>query len=501
MRGIFSSRIDQRAAIVDFVREAARDKKTIEWGPIDITIDAAARIRGRQGITVPSGTSWVMHPETRIRALPNAATHYTILDITDVENIKIAGNGARIIGDRYAHGSSEGEWGFGVSLRGARNVYLRDLVVEDCWGDSFYIGSGKLKYCQDIVLENTKSFRARRNGLSLISARGFASRCHESFDTGGTAPQAGIDIEPNHPLEYLEDITFENASTIRSNGIGLGVYLNALEKTPNPISITLSDCSDEASLIGFSVSAAKQIAGSIKFIRPTSKNAMEAGISLRGKSLSGPLVTLQKPKIMDWNQGNAKSAAASSALCIFAAKKDGGDEQLGKVDIINPHISITSGRLKPTAAIFARDHRRKVSKEVTDIRIIDPSDLAQLRVFLAAERAQFYDTFGVSRRVLRSTNFVLKTSNIFCHNFIDVDGLGNYQIGLGHPVGIVLRFELINEKSAASIALLGNETFDFTDGTAGSSLTSAELGAAVALVKIRDQKWQIIEMVKDWHVE
>ena len=63
MRGIFSSRIDQRAAIVDFVREAARDKKTIEWGPIDITIDAAARIRGRQGITVPSGTSWTGTPD------------------------------------------------------------------------------------------------------------------------------------------------------------------------------------------------------------------------------------------------------------------------------------------------------------------------------------------------------------------------------------------------------------------------------------------------------
>jgi hypothetical protein len=490
MYGICSGGGDQRRALLDFVKRAAGDRKTIEWGPIDVSLDVATMTDGRRGLAIPSGSHWIMQPETRIRALPNGATHYEILDMMDVENIRIEGNGARLVGERDAHRGYAGEWGFGVGARGVRNVHIEGLIAEDCWGDGFYFGAGRRKYCQDIVLRNTKSVRARRNGLSLISARNFLSEDHESVQTGGHAPGWGIDIEPNRPEEHLEDVTFARSRTEASAGIGFGMYLGALEGTPNPVDIRLIDCVDKGSRVGFGVQSARNIDGRIRLIRPVSDRAGEAGIYIRRKALSGPEVRIEEPVVADWNRNDVRPAAARAAITIFAPRNSTGAESLGNIAIIEPTIRLSGRETGASAAIFVMDQRPASPALPSDITIVDPHDLAGLRVWLAAERAVFHDRYGKSMRVLPDADTTLSASSTFVHNVIEVTLPRCYSLALTQPVGIELSFVLRKSRGGGRIAMApGEKLMHGSDWV--NYIESGEEGARLRIRKNDRGSWQV----------
>lgn len=499
MRGIFSGAHDQRAALLDFVREAAEGGKTIEWGSLDVSLDLVTKMDGARGLVVPSGSRWVMHPDTKIRALPTSSGHYEIINIMDVENVAIEGNGARLIGEREAHTGKAGEWGFGLAIRGARNVRISDLIAEDCWGDGFYIGSGRRKYSQDIVFKGTKSIFARRNGLSLISARGFLCEDHESTRTKGHAPEWGVDIEPNDPREFLEDVTFLRTITKASASIGFGVYLAAYEGSPNPVSIRLVDCVDNGSEIGFSVASAQNIAGRIDLVRPRSDGAATAGVYIRRKAVSGPLVTIQEPVITDWNSSAATSTtAARAAISVFAPADDRGTEALGGVDIIKPDIRLTKGDDQTRVAIFVMDGRTTDPDPLTGVRILDPLDLAGLRVWLGAGSAEFRDQNQVSKQVLPDASMTIGAASTFVHNIINVTKTRNYSLAATQPTGAELVFEVASTAGAGRIVLPTGERFYRDDGSRGRILLSTNRGAKLRIKKANRNEWRIMETSGTW---
>ncbi|EMD81693.1 right-handed parallel beta-helix repeat-containing protein [Pacificimonas flava] len=501
MHGIFSGNQDQRAALLDFVRDAAKERRTIEWGALDISLDVVSPTNGRRGLVIPSGSHWVMHPEMRIRALPNASSHYEILNILDEEDIVIEGNGARLIGERDTHRGAEGEWGFGLSVRGARNVLVENLIAEDCWGDGFYIGSGRRKYSQDILFRNTKAIRARRNGLSLISVRGFLSEDHESAHTFGSAPQWGVDIEPNDPREYLEDVTFNRTRTRNSDGIGFGIYLAALTSSPNPVSISLVDCSDAKSVAGFSVTSARDIGGRIDLIRARSDKAGEAGISIRRKAVSGPFVRVVEPVITDWNRNSVTPAAAASAISIFAPGGDDGSEALGAVDIIAPDIRLTNKNADASAAIFVKDQRHTDPAPLDHIRILDPVDLAGLRVFLSAETAEFRDRHQVSRRLLPDVDMILESANSFVHNIVQVSKTREYTLAGTQPVGTELAFEIAGGRGSGRICVPKGEQLSTAERDHLRAISSSQDGATLRVRKTGADTWTILEQTGSWTIE
>lgn len=93
MNGIFSSGSDQRSALLAFIAEAAAGGKAIEWGPIDLSLDAVTLDGDVRGLGIPSGSRWVMHPNTRFRALPNGSDNNVILNIRDAQDVIIEGGG------------------------------------------------------------------------------------------------------------------------------------------------------------------------------------------------------------------------------------------------------------------------------------------------------------------------------------------------------------------------------------------------------------------------
>jgi parallel beta-helix repeat protein len=180
----------------------------------------SVRLRNRMLLQLADGASLV--------AKPNAAEKAYVLLAFCVSDVEIAGG--RILGDRDGHLGSSGEWGHGIQLRGASRVTIRDINVSRCWGDGICIGGAKLNGDRrqilpstDIVLSGVHCVGNRRQGLTIGRSRRVQVFDSEFSDTHGTAPQAGIDVEPD-PGDFAIDVRIENCVIRGNRGPGIQLY-------------------------------------------------------------------------------------------------------------------------------------------------------------------------------------------------------------------------------------------------------------------------------------
>ena len=130
------------------------------------------------------------------------------------------------------------EWRHTVSVLGGKDIVIRDLTVLSSGGDGVYIRGA----AENVRLDNLDCRDHYRQGISIISVAGLhVTNCR--FDaTSGTAPECGLDIEPNGPTDRLEDIVFEDCE-FNSNASS-GIQLHFLNLTPDsrPVSVTFRRC-------------------------------------------------------------------------------------------------------------------------------------------------------------------------------------------------------------------------------------------------------------------
>ena len=160
----------------------------------DILIDngkytVSATKKENKCLIIPSNTRLMVKGEIRMK--PNNLQRYSIL-YAEGENIEICGGGI-IVGDKFSHTGTEGEWGMGINSHKAKNVSFSGLTIRDCWGDCIYVGGNS----KNILIENCTLDNGRRQGISVTKADSVTiQRCSIS-NVGGTAPGYAIDIEPN----------------------------------------------------------------------------------------------------------------------------------------------------------------------------------------------------------------------------------------------------------------------------------------------------------------
>ena len=140
-------------------------------------------------ISLCSNTDLMMNGT--IRLVPNGLKSYNII-LAKGKNINIGGKGT-IIGDKYTHTGTEGEWGMGVRLHKAVNATVSGLTIKDCWGDCIYVGGNS----KNVLIENCTLDNGRRQGISVTKADNVTIRRCSISNIGGTAPGYAIDIEPN----------------------------------------------------------------------------------------------------------------------------------------------------------------------------------------------------------------------------------------------------------------------------------------------------------------
>jgi len=184
-----------------------------------------------RSVQLRSGVSLQMDAAATLLAQPNAADRSVLLLVQDVSDVTITGG--RLLGERDRHLGTTGEWGHGIQLRGAQRVTLRDIHVSNFWGDGLSVAAinptrsnPDTEPSTDVLLERIVSIGNRRQGLTIgRSSRVRVVDC-EFAGTGGTAPEAGIDIEPDTGAGAT-DIEISNCRIHDNHGPGIQVWKRA----------------------------------------------------------------------------------------------------------------------------------------------------------------------------------------------------------------------------------------------------------------------------------
>ena len=192
-----------------------------------------------QGVKVPSNTTLYFEKGAKFSVIPNASWNYCLLNLTNSKNVNIL-NG-ELVGDRDKHDTKytknfrtttkyQGETGWGILMAGAQNVNIIGNNIHDFWGDGIdlYGDNANPGVNQNIVIKNNTLNHNRRQGISVENVNGLVFDHNLVENTDGTAPRAGMDIEPANfkdpSMRIAHDITITNNTFRNNNGSGLMTY-------------------------------------------------------------------------------------------------------------------------------------------------------------------------------------------------------------------------------------------------------------------------------------
>ncbi len=139
---------------------------------------------------------------------------------------------------------SKGEWRMVLRLNSCTNVKILGLTLKDSGGDGIYLGvaGNKQLYNKNILIKDVICENNYRQGISVISASDLLIENCIFRTTWGTAPEAGIDLEPNKPEEKLENCIIKNCRFENNRGAGIAFWLGPLNAGSSPISVTFENC-------------------------------------------------------------------------------------------------------------------------------------------------------------------------------------------------------------------------------------------------------------------
>ena len=133
----------------------------------------------------------------------------------------------------YAHS----EWRHAVSVLNAQNVTVRDLTILSSGGDGIYLNGPK-----GVLLENLVLRDHHRQGMSPINVSDMMVRRCSFNDTFGTAPNCGVDMEPNKEHNKFVNVVYEDCEFNGNAAHGIDLYFGHFTSRTAPVSITFRRC-------------------------------------------------------------------------------------------------------------------------------------------------------------------------------------------------------------------------------------------------------------------
>jgi hypothetical protein len=185
------------------------------------------------GIFAQSNSQIYFQKNSSLILKPTANVRYQIISLHGVENVKIYN--PRLVGDRDKHLDSKGEWGFGIDIRGSRNIDVFNANISDCWGDGIVLVKTMRNIRPGITKQEIFSTEniniiggiinnVRRNGITIAGGKDIVIKDLLIANINGTNPMAGIDIEPDDSNNILENINIENVKINNAN-VGIDLHL------------------------------------------------------------------------------------------------------------------------------------------------------------------------------------------------------------------------------------------------------------------------------------
>jgi polygalacturonase len=184
-------------------------------------------INAGKGIGLRSHTRLSLASGAYLKAIPNNLGRYWIVRAWNVNNVEIVGGA--FVGERSSHQGTTGEWGYCINIAGSSKVYVHDTNVNNSWGDGILVGGSgwgsSLVVSSGVTLNRVKGSNNRRQGLTITPSTQVYVVNSSFTNTAGTAPQAGIDIEPQTQGK-VSQVRLENTTLSNNGGNGLEVHTN-----------------------------------------------------------------------------------------------------------------------------------------------------------------------------------------------------------------------------------------------------------------------------------
>jgi hypothetical protein len=202
---------DDTKAIQKAIDEVAGTGGTVYIPPGTYMVRATGNLR----LVLGSKMTLKLSPRATLKMIPTGAKAYSILRIRRAKDVTVTGG--ILQGDRKEHKGRGGEWGMGIIVGpDAERVTIANVTARHMWGDGFYVAGGEdLAFCSVTANDN------RRQGLSIIKGNRILITNSVFRDTRGTAPSAGIDLEPNKPHERIANVRIEHSKLIDNAGGGI----------------------------------------------------------------------------------------------------------------------------------------------------------------------------------------------------------------------------------------------------------------------------------------
>lgn len=184
-----------------------------------------------------------------LRAIPGAfnGTGDCLLKLVRASNITIIGYGAEFVMNKPEYIIlNDSEYRHCLHIDNSSGITVKGLTLRDSGGDGIYAGGATWwspqTYSQNILLEDVRCINNYRQGMSICSVENMLVRHCLFTQTGGTLPEAGVDIEPFEPYQRVVNLNFEHCSFTNNNHSGIMVALFEMDSTSLPVSIRFSDC-------------------------------------------------------------------------------------------------------------------------------------------------------------------------------------------------------------------------------------------------------------------
>ncbi len=223
-----------------FVQLAIDENNNISFPNFPILInDTGLKLRSNSNIFFTENASLLMKPSKK--------TKFSFLYLNGVDKVTIYN--PTLKGERKQHLDTKGEWGMGISLYGASNIKIYNAQIQDTWGDGIYISNLKEAESKNVLIKNGQIDNARRNGISIISGKNIIVDNVLISNTNGKRPGAGIDIEPNHRTDILDNIQLTNIKTFNNQNEGILLVLTRIgnESLNKNVSIHIMNHIDDGS--------------------------------------------------------------------------------------------------------------------------------------------------------------------------------------------------------------------------------------------------------------
>lgn len=457
-------------------------------------------------ITIPNGTYMInavtsIKPNSNntitfsenatLKAITNNADTYAVIKIDNKDNVSISGG--TIQGDRTSHTGETGEWGHCISIvNGSSNILLNNIKLKDAWGDGLYVNDVTNLRTENINVDNT-----RRNGYSLIKVTNFLSNNDHIQNISGTAPQCGVDIEPNQTTDTLDNIVFNNLTV--KNTVGHAGFLIYLENTNNSdfYTVQLNNYNSINNYRGIEIDQYNSsLKGKFIINQPTITDSTRNGILCWTVYSPNSDIIINEPYISNYNAEENNNVEYSGIL----VKPRSDSANTGNVTVKNGTFvkSGNQAQIRDFAVLVASGYSSK------GIKFIDPYLMSdyQYRKGIRVDKADDLFISDKYQAMLLDADGSQTIDNTHLHGTINTSTYtGGHNISLKStcPIGYTVRITR-DIPTATGASIFPTVKFDSGDvcyplvGYGGANIKlSGQAGTAATFKHVASGKWYIMD--------